>query len=103
MGKHYSGSWVDDKVKGVGRMEYANGDIYMGEWESDQRHGKGKFFSVETNTTYEGMWLNGYKHGNGILYMPLSSTIEGTWRLGAIDGPVVFKFGEGSPWLDPQY
>lgn len=47
--------------------------------------------------------MNGYKHGPGTLFMPLGSVIEGSWRLGAVDGPVTFKFGESSPWNDPQY
>jgi hypothetical protein len=38
---HRSGTWSDDKASGVGHLEYSNGDVYAGQWEKDQRHGKG--------------------------------------------------------------
>lgn len=63
----------------MGRLDYANGDYYEGQWELDRRHGKyinsllslprntsffigwGKFFSNATGHTYEGYWKNGLK------------------------------------------
>jgi hypothetical protein len=35
----FSGSWLDDKASGMGRLEYCNGDSYDGQWERDHRHG----------------------------------------------------------------
>ncbi len=35
-----SGTWSDDKASGVGKLEYSNGDVYEGQWDRDQRHGK---------------------------------------------------------------
>jgi hypothetical protein len=45
----------------MGRLDYANGDYYEGQWELDRRHGWGKFFSNSTGHTYEGYWKNGLK------------------------------------------
>ena len=40
-----------------GRMEYAEGDIYVGELNKDwDRHGKGKFISIDTGTVLAGRW-----------------------------------------------
>jgi len=45
----------------MGKLEYHNGDYYDGQWERDQRHGWGKFFSNATGYTYEGYWKDGLK------------------------------------------
>ena len=39
-----SGTWSDDKASGVGKLEYSNGDVYEGQWDRDQRHGKSDTF-----------------------------------------------------------
>ena len=36
-------------------MRYANGDIYEGEWASDMKHGRGKFYYAK-GSLYEGTW-----------------------------------------------
>jgi len=41
-GDKFSGTWLDDKATGVGRLEYCNGDMYEGQWERDLRNGKKK-------------------------------------------------------------
>jgi hypothetical protein len=58
---YLSGHWLEDKASGMGRLDYANGDYYEGQWELDRRHGWGKFFSNSTGHTYEGYWKNGLK------------------------------------------
>jgi len=39
-------------------MAYANGDKYEGEWLSDKKHGRGKYFHVLTDDIYDGEWVN---------------------------------------------
>lgn len=39
----------------MGTMRYANGDIYEGEWASDMKHGRGKFYYAK-GAVYEGTW-----------------------------------------------
>lgn len=51
---------------------------------------------------YEGFWQEGVKHGTGKMKLS-DGVIEGQWRFGVLDGPVLFKFSEGSPWNDPEY
>jgi len=41
-GDIYVGEWQDDKKHGQGKMEYHNGDIYVGEWQDDKINGWGK-------------------------------------------------------------
>jgi hypothetical protein len=35
--------WEDDKASGPGTLEYHNGDVYEGDWESDQRNGTAQY------------------------------------------------------------
>jgi MORN repeat len=53
--------------------------------------------------TYVGSWRDGLKDGVGTLYFPNGDTLSGRWAEGVIDGPVEYKFHEGSPWNDPEY
>jgi hypothetical protein len=45
-----------DFVKG--KVQYSNGDIYVGEFKDDCRHGKGKFISYEEGEEMDGQWVD---------------------------------------------
>ena len=42
----YAGHVKDKNMNGKGRMIYANGDIYQGEWKDGKAHGKGVFVDM---------------------------------------------------------
>lgn len=46
-----------------GKLEYAEGDVYIGELNKDwDRHGQGKFISIDTGTVQHGLWeLDAFK------------------------------------------
>ena len=55
MGQVFQGEFEDgDAVKGT--MNFSNGDVYIGEWKNDSRHGRGKFISCETAEVQSGIW-----------------------------------------------
>jgi hypothetical protein len=35
--------FANDKMCGKGRMSWANGDLYQGEWKNNKANGMGKF------------------------------------------------------------
>ena len=37
-------------------MVYANGDIYVGKWEEDRRHGDGGMTTWDGDILYDGTW-----------------------------------------------
>ena len=54
-----------DKL-GQGTCFYMNGDLYIGEWKSGQRHGFGQQF-YKRGERYKGNWMYDKKEGNGVL------------------------------------
>jgi hypothetical protein len=37
------------------------------------------------------------------MFLANGDSFTGEWRRGLINGPVVYKFAEKSPWNDPEY
>ena len=84
--------------------------------------GWGKFTSSETGSVYEGFWKDGVKvsapphlrcadltrptplqDGTGTMFLSNGDSFSGSWEQGVIKGAVVYKFGDKSPWNDPEY
>lgn len=73
----------DQNVKlrqGRGTMNYKNGNIYIGEWSDDKKHGKGLFIDNSDKTIYYGIFLEGFQDGIGILVSEDQSIFIGTWK-----------------------
>jgi hypothetical protein len=45
-------------------MTWADGKQYIGDFEDDKKHGKGKFLWKD-GREYDGGWLRGKQHGTG--------------------------------------
>lgn len=45
-------------------MYYHNGDLYIGDWDNDCKHGNGKYFNTQ-GEKYIGTWRNDMRHGRG--------------------------------------
>ena len=56
---------ADDYNSGVGRMVYANGDAYEGEWFEGRQTGDGVFIHSGGVLIREGYFKNGLLHGKG--------------------------------------
>lgn len=37
------------------------------------------------------------------MLLPNGDMFQGKWHEGMLDGAVVYKFAESSPWNDPEY
>jgi len=48
----------NQKFHGQGRLTYANGSYYDGEWVNGIQHGTG-IFEHPGSSKYEGTWING--------------------------------------------
>ena len=64
-GDMYIGDWDRGQRHGVGICTYANGDVYEGEWFCDKRHGFG-VFDYAGGDHFEGNWVDDCKEGQGV-------------------------------------
>lgn len=73
------------QLEGQGRMSWANGDSYDGEFLAGLFHGKGKFVS-EHSGTYTGDYVRGYMEGRGVLTYPGGNRYEGEFVANQFEG-----------------
>lgn len=62
-----------------GKMTYANGDIYEGEWKDSQKNGHGKYIWTDGDV-YEGEWKDGMRNGQGKYTYANGNVYEGEWK-----------------------
>ena len=62
-GAHFQGNFIDGRIHGKGVYQFANGDIYEGQWQYNKANGTGKFTHASDGATYEGEWLEDMQHG----------------------------------------
>lgn len=74
----YEGHFKDNLRDGKGTFHYANGDVYIGQWNKGKIEGMGKFESKESS--YEGEWLNNKKNGKGVYKQSGGKVYEGIFK-----------------------
>ena len=122
-GSKYIGHWENNKKSGFGRFTMNNGDIYEGEFNADQKHGKGTYWIKKTTKDptsgkkksihrklFSGEWKNDLKSGYGILFFddkeysknnkaddsaPLRAEYEGTFNEDQMNGSGKMTYKNG--------
>ena len=61
-------------------VRYHNGDMYLGGYLNNKRHGKGTLL-FKNNDRYEGDFQNDYMHGKGILKLCNGDVYEGMCKI----------------------
>eukprot|EP01084_Bolivina_argentea_P283309 485153_1 len=56
-GGYYQGQWVNEKAQGQGQCLFPNGDFYEGEWKNNKRDGYGTY-KYSNGTLKKGQWRN---------------------------------------------
>ena len=74
----------------MGSYTYDGGDIYVGEWKDDKRHGQGTYYYLENNRfkgdKYVGEWRNGDRHGRGTYIRANGDKYIGEFRGNKVSG-----------------
>ncbi|KAF0761703.1 hypothetical protein AaE_003401, partial [Aphanomyces astaci] len=105
------GSWritEEGRVFRRGKLRFANGDLYDGEWVDGKRHGQGTF-TYHDGLQYRGEFAANLFEGFGVLVAvdqkhPITgvwvkgSTYEGEFRGGKKHGKGLMVFGEGGSY-----
>jgi hypothetical protein len=70
---------------GVGSCKWADNSSYQGDWAQGKRHGNGIFITAEGHK-YEGAFINDVKHGEGRLSYKNGEIVEGCWENDRLNG-----------------
>jgi len=89
LGGNFTGLFVNGSVEGNGRIQFANGDVYLGEVERlkgkegestfGHMHGFGEY-DFENGDHYEGNWEFSKRNGAGFLMYSTGDMYDGTWE-----------------------
>lgn len=77
----YSGQLLHNKPSGKGKLTFANGDVYDGEFAGGTFEGRGTFTSG-TGWTYKGQFSAGQAHGSGVLTTETGAVYKGEFKEG---------------------
>ncbi|KNA00461.1 hypothetical protein PVNG_01095 [Plasmodium vivax North Korean] len=61
------------------KLEYQNGDVYIGTTKNRKRHGYGYYVYKEIGSVYQGEWIENAKSGYGTLYNSWGIVYSGEW------------------------
>ena len=96
-GNIYEGNWLNGKRSEKGRLTLTTGTIYEGEWADDKRNGHGEITYGESSSfghgnVYNGGWKDDEKHGEGIFSNDSNqSKLTQIWE----NGILVDAYGDG--------
>jgi hypothetical protein len=78
-GDKFVGEWDYDLMNGEGKMTYANGNTYDGQWNDGDHNGFGMFVCADYE--YIGQFKNGLRHGLGSCTCKHDgATYDGEWQ-----------------------
>ena len=96
----YSGPYLTENgimlKNGKGEMKYANGDVYSGNWESNQKSGQGSFSTKNDAYVYNGEWDKNQQNGKGNAKYANGDVYDGDWKNDFHDGTGKMTYANGS-------
>jgi hypothetical protein len=90
-GRRYEGSFANNQMHGSGTLKYANGNIYVGNFEHGKRTGQGHLL-YSKGDEYKGGWRDDAMEGLGKFTYSNGDVFEGEFRGGK-------RHGRGSKWI----
>lgn len=90
LGNSFTG-WLKN---GIPHEVLGDGFSYIGDFIDYDRSGKGSEFISSSKEYYEGDFLNGKRHGNGVISVNGSTRYDGEFKNGSLDGKGTLYRGE---------
>lgn len=98
-GDRFEGEWIAYKGPQRGTMTYRDGNVYSGEVAPDYTpHGRGRKVWKDGGCSYEGDWVDGRQHGEGVYRCPNGYTRTGSYRNGKAQGRSVVVWPDGGSY-----
>ncbi|MBV8470012.1 MAG: hypothetical protein JOY60_09165 [Burkholderiaceae bacterium] len=94
---HYRGQFVREEgqvVSGTGRVEWASGEVYVGQLLHSQRHGQGEFI-WPNGQRYKGDWVMDHPTGHASVHFVNGNQYEGAVVEGQPQGSGLMKYASG--------
>lgn len=95
-GNLYIGNWKSDKKHGQGMLCYLNGNVYIGNFEEDAATGKGMLYINLSRSKIEAEFVDGVANGEGKEVYTDGSFYSGNFSDGIKKGKGDFHFEDGS-------
>ena len=95
-GNVYEGNFKDGLANGLGKCEYADGAVYEGKFKNGQRHGRGKMTYADGDV-YEGEFENDERHGRGKMTAN-GDVYIGPWNHNDRHGRGIMRYANGNAY-----
>ena len=96
-GQSYDGDWRDNVAVGEGALVFVNGDRYQGEVQDGMPHGRGKM-QFSNDGTFEGQFNRGIPDVEGVYTEKDGSRYAGQWKAGIKNGRGKFVWANGQSY-----
>ena len=90
----YEGEFANDLYNGRGKITFASGASYEGDFYENMFHGNGTYIQPNNTGKYEGAWEQGKWHGFGVYVDADGVEWKGDFFMGKYESPVDVDFGE---------
>ncbi|MCY4129390.1 MAG: hypothetical protein OXG15_09155 [Gammaproteobacteria bacterium] len=92
----YEGPLVNGLREGFGKLTYADGSVYEGEFANNLPSGNDEILSFADGRRYQGTFIEGQMQGYGTLEWPNGDVYVGTFNANAITGTGTFFWQNGN-------
>ena len=95
-----------NEEKTIGTQTFENGDIYTGDFLNGKKHGNG-LLKTPTKRSYDGAWEDDLPHGYGTNTFPNGKKYRGEFRKGKPFGDGQWTYSDGrtytGKWIKGQF
>jgi hypothetical protein len=89
-GDVYEGNFLDEHLFGPGKMSFADGSEYEGEWHLDKMSGHGHMRNIRAKWTYEGIMDDNLRNSEGTCVWDDGSVYLGEWKADKMVGRGIY-------------
>lgn len=95
----YQGARNEEGAKnGLGQTLFPNGDVYVGEYVDNKRHGTGTYFFADDGIIYTGRWRDNLRDGVGRCVYPDGGRYYGNWNHDKKHGEGRYTYPDGGAY-----
>lgn len=100
----YQGARNEEGAKtGLGQTLFPNGDMYVGEYVDNKRHGTGTYFFANDGIIYTGKWADNLRNGIGRIVYPDGGRFLGNWTNDKKHGEGRYTYPDGGSYAGEWY